>query len=307
MNFPSWGIEVLPSKNRRKSANCLLALGAAAGLILASTDLLNESEDGLPDSAVARVNNSMISRQDYLEHLSLLARDKRMPLTDKDRRHVLERIIEEKLLLLRGLEIDLPNEDPRVRKLIIETMIQVAIADTSSQQATEEELRRFYEENKQYFLSPARIRVQRMIFRKTSKNPARARAELAVAALRAGEQWSGVEARLADSDILRLPNTLLPPQKLRAYLGPSLTDVAMGLSAGDISEPIEGNGEYSIISIRDKQLSEASPLEDIREQIENEYTRRSGDRALREYLKDLRKQATMVIDEKFVDSLSDEN
>eukprot|EP00481_Brizalina_sp_1-RS-2013_P003034 TRINITY_DN8201_c0_g1_i1.p1 TRINITY_DN8201_c0_g1~~TRINITY_DN8201_c0_g1_i1.p1 ORF type:complete len:110 (+),score=7.49 TRINITY_DN8201_c0_g1_i1:174-503(+) len=91
----------LPQFNTR-----LLIVGAILGLLLAATGLLNQPVQ-LDKTAAAIVNGKLISKQDYLNYLSLLAKDKRNPLTDNDRRHILNRMIEEQLLVARGIDIGL--------------------------------------------------------------------------------------------------------------------------------------------------------------------------------------------------------
>lgn len=287
-----------------KRANTLLAIGALCGFILAITGLL---ETGPPQSidAVATVNGDVISKEDYLNYLSLLAKDKRNPLSEDDRRHVLNRMIEEKLIIERGLDIGLAQSDPAVRKVITNAMIQTVTADASTQEAEEENLRAFYQQNKEYFSRPPRLQVQRMVFRSEEKTAALGLAQQAYQKLQAGEEFSKVKQQIASPEILSVPNSLLPPNKLRQYIGPQLTAAALAMQAGTISQPIEDSSGYSLLYVSANEQAQAQAFADVETLVASEYRRRAGDKILRDYLQQLRDQAEIRIDEDFINSLAE--
>ena len=77
----------------------------------------------LPDSVVARVNHVDIASSEYEKALSMLASEKRDPLTDQDRVLVLERLIEEELLVQHGLSVGLVRREQRLRGNVIQSLI----------------------------------------------------------------------------------------------------------------------------------------------------------------------------------------
>ena len=105
-----------PSSRR---ANWLLGLGAAVGLGAAAFGLLLPSEKTqtpLAEDVVAIVNGDMILRDDYLRLLAGFERDSRNPIDENIRQHVLDRMIEEELLVQRALDLGLAQVDrPRSR------------------------------------------------------------------------------------------------------------------------------------------------------------------------------------------------
>jgi len=98
-----------------------------------------------------------------------------------------------------------------------------------------------------------------------------------------------IKARsLAENEVISLPNTLLPAMKIREYIGPFLTQAALGLEEGEVSELIELDKQFHIlISIR-KMISSAPPLSEVSGEVESEYVRFKGEEMLDEYLEDLR-------------------
>ena len=75
-----------------------------------------------------------------------------MRLHEDDKKNVLERLIDEQLLLQRGLEIDLPQTEGMVRKSIVNSMIDKIVVEGQLFSVPENTLIEFYEDNKDFFL-----------------------------------------------------------------------------------------------------------------------------------------------------------
>jgi len=84
---------------------------------------------------------------------------------------------------------------------------------------------------------------------------------------------------------------LLPALKLREYIGPTALTYAMALSVGEVSEPVQSGVGVHLLALVERRPAVVPELESIAAQVENEWRRRAGDRALREYLDTLRTQA----------------
>ena len=93
---------------------------------------------------------------------------------------------------------------------------------------------------------------------------------------------------LAENDIIRLPNVLLPAMKIREYIGPSLTQVALDLREGEVSQLIELDGRFHLLVSIKKMISNAPLFDDVYQEVESEYIRFKGEELLDEYLEDLR-------------------
>lgn len=274
----------------------LLMAGAVLGLVLASSGLFESVDAPVNDDIIAEVNEWTISRGDYEQLLSALQADKREPINNVDRQHILDRMIEEKLLLQRGLELGLIETEPSVRKAISNAMIQAVVAEVSALAPNEDDIESFFADNKAYFSRPARLRVRQLLFR-DGDDPKLAyqRAQQAYEALADGKPLDEVLRQYADQAIVDVPDSLLPPHKLRDYIGPALLDVALELQAGQISTPQRGQNAYVILIVLDKELQADLKLEQVREQVIAEYQRRAGDQALRDYLDRLRAESDIRI------------
>jgi hypothetical protein len=270
----------------------LLAVGALAGLLLAVAGVVLDSRSSaryLPPGAAARVEDRIITKEDYERQLERLAADKRNVMVQADREHALNRLIEEELLILRGLEIGLAVSSPAVRKTIVSTMITQIVAEAATDEPSREQLWQLYEKDRDFFSSPGRLRVSRLSMQ------ARETAEAAYAALNSGQSIDEVAQIWGTQSMLPIPDSLMPPMKLVDYLGPTLTQIAMALRPGEFSEPTFVGAAYQIVYVVDKESPGAPPFDEIREQVAAEYRRQAGDRALREYLDWLRDRADVAV------------
>jgi len=288
-----------PGTGSRRSRQ-LLALGAAVGLIAAASSLIvppEGSEAPLPDDAIARVNGTIIQRVDYERLVAALASDKRNPIDDAAREHVLNRMIDEELLVQRGLDLGLAHYDRRVRANLTGNLIDSIVSTAEEREPESGELRAFYQENQDFFTRPGRYRVHQIYMRiplAADEVAIRARADEAVAAIAEGRPFAEVAATYGDNAISPLPDAELPALKLREYIGPTALDHVLALEVGETSPPLRSGAGLHILRLVAKRPSATPPLDEIEPQIRSEWRRRTGDRALRAYLDQLRAEADIV-------------
>jgi len=303
-----------PARPSRRATGLLLA-GAATGLALASFGLVEprHADPDLPAEVAARVGERVIRRVDYERVLAGVESDLRGSVDEAMRRRVLERMIDEELLVQRALDLGLAAVDRRVRGELTSSLIDSIVSEADAEEPTAEEVARHYERNLDFFTRPGRLRVRTLYFapRTAGRDVGRGamgaevaraqdpleRARTAAARLSAGEPWPAVEQALADPQISPPPDVLLPPAKVRDYVGPTLLEVATGLEVGVWSEPIETGGGVRLVRVEEREAPSAPPLAEIEDLVRQDLVRRRGDEALRDYLDTLRAETPIEIDE----------
>jgi parvulin-like peptidyl-prolyl isomerase len=280
----------------------LLAIGAGVGLLLAALGLLLPAGDGaeglLPANAVALVNGKPIRRSDYERLLAGLESDSRNPIDDAMREHVLNRMIEEELLVQRGLDLGLAQVDRRVRADLTGSLIQSVVSSAEDREPEAGELSAFYAENQPFFTLPGRLRVRQIFFSvrpDDDEAAVRARAEAARAEVLAGHDFEQVRRERGDSEISPVPDGLLPAAKLREYVGPSALKAAQALQVGELSPPIRSGVGIHVLQLVDEQVARTPAFDAVEPQVRAEWKRRTGDDALRRYLDELRAISTIVL------------
>lgn len=251
-----------------------------------------------PGDVVARVNGRPIRTDDYNRVLVALARDRREGVGQEDRQRVLDRLIEEELLIQRALELGLADHDVRIRKDLTVAMVDAIVAPTAALDPGDAELRSFFEEVKGFFARSERLRVRQVWVRVAAlaeTSAAHQRAAEAAARLRRGEEFEAVKAALGDVEVAPLPQVLLPAAKLADYLGPTAVRAVARLDVGGVTDPVRSSSGYHVLQLLERSAGETPPFETVKDQVLTEYRRRAADQALRSYLDDLRARSQIEI------------
>lgn len=278
----------------------LLALGAASGIALAAVGLLSPVHDAdapLDAAAVARVNGQTISRTDYERVLSGVASDRRDPLDANRRQQVLDRLIEEELLVQRALSLGLARNDPKTRNDLVQAMLSAIVTEADARQPTDDEVAAFFAANPGFFKRPDRARIRQIFCRvRTPDTAADAERRCADASKRwqAGEDFVELARTLGDPVAPPLPDNFLPATKLTEFLGPTAANAALSLAAGAVSDPIRVAAGFRVIQVVEREQDAERTLDDVRDLVRAEMRRRAGDTALRQYLTDLRAGAAIT-------------
>jgi hypothetical protein len=275
----------------------LLTLGATAGLLLAASGLVKSwslSSGAVPANAIALVGDRVILQERYLELVNDLAADKRTPLNADDRLFALDRLIDEELLIMRGIELRLPETSPEIRKSIAAAVIAQIAAEAEATAPDEAALRRLYETDSEYFTTTARYRLRWWRIAGSGTELER-KAATAYAQLSTNMPLEAVMQSAGLQPETMLPDQMLPISKLSDYLGPKLARQASELRPGEFSRPIAAGDSFHILYLLAKQEAVLPAFEQVRGMVEAEYLRRSGSDALREYLAWLRERTEIVV------------
>jgi hypothetical protein len=282
----------------------LLFLGAAIGLALAAFGLLeNPAESGkLPANAAAQVGERTIRRIDYERVLAGVEGDRRNPVDEATRRRVLARMIDEELLVQRALELGLAAIDRRVRGELTSGLIDSIVGEADADAPSDLEVAGHFEDNIDFFSGTGRLHARTIFFSARSDGrrkdgTAAQRAKAAAIRLRSGEEAKAVETSLGDSQVSPLPDGMLPPAKIRDYVGPIVLKALEVQTSGEWSDPIQSGSGFYLAKVVAREAAVVPKFEDVAALVRRNLVRRRGDAALRRYLDDLRTQKSVLIDE----------
>ncbi len=144
-----------------KNYNFLFILAIFFGLCLIAYELfyLEDSENIFFErKAVAIVNNIDITEDQFLKYAINLGADIEEEEDQEILELILERMIEEELLVQRGLELDLHTKDVQVRKELIQQVINFIIKIENSE-PVEEELETYFLKNTKKYESNKKIKI----------------------------------------------------------------------------------------------------------------------------------------------------
>jgi hypothetical protein len=247
----------MDERGEGRRAAVLLLCGLAAGVAAAGWTLMTGGgAAGLPPDAVARVNERLITREAWLRAVAAVAEDRRTPLTPADRRAILQRLVDEELLLQHGKDLGLVDNDRRLRSQLVSEVIAAAAAE--AEPPDEAALRAYYDAHRDYFSTPPRLRV---------------------AATSGGAPFAPP-----------VPDALLPPATLREYLGPRLTEAALALEPGQA----HASGEV-VLTVLEREPRVVPPFEAAIEQVRARLLRERQEQALRALLAELRSDGQVLV------------
>jgi len=236
----------------------------------------------------AKIEDTFIPMEKYLTQLDGLSKDKRSPLTQKDKEYVLERMIEEELLIKRAIDLGVLNDNPMARGTIVQQMIKTIIAENARYEISDSELESFFQENSGFFTKSSRLRIQQIYFSNEQlKDDSLVVAKKAYDLLKRGDDFESV-SKLGSPSALQIPNSLMTLSKVREYIGPSLMNLAKELEINSFTTPIEVSGGYKIIYLIDKELASPPQFNDIKASVSSEFLKRKDDQSLRSYLENLK-------------------
>ena len=112
---------IFSKQTAKQQSFTLLLVGAAVGILMAvSGPYRSLTHD---NTVVAWVNGTAIGKIQYIQALELLSLERRSPINDQDRSLILNRLIEEELLVQKAIQDGALRNDFDVRQRTLQTML----------------------------------------------------------------------------------------------------------------------------------------------------------------------------------------
>jgi hypothetical protein len=262
-----------------------LIAGAVAGLLAAGYGILRQAESGgeLPPNAVARVNEQIITRDNFDRAVTRLlgAND----LSEDDSARILQRLVEDELLVQRGIELGMAQSDSTVRNAIVDSLVASVTAEADAASPTDEELQQYLEENPDRFSYTANMSVAAW------QTDDEVVAQSFITALR---DYGETPVSDAIGPIPDLPAGMMPVELLRDYLGPGIAAAASEMPEGS-SAVFARRGRWLVVQILEKKSAVITDLSAVRNRVLLDYRRNLADEALRDYLDGLQRRAEVDV------------
>lgn len=199
---------------------------------------------------------------------------------------LLQRLIDDELILQRAEELGILQADPGIRKLLARSAIETVVRQSQALPVTESELVAFYDNHQAVFQQPQRITLQSAQFDDVETANTTRNAVIAGQSLKKAASITGAE-------MLPIPLSPLPKHALIRYLGASLTDLALTLSTMEVSQPIIRGDSVYLLQVFENQPTTLMPLEQVRETAMTELKIRQRRDSLATTLAELKQQASI--------------
>ena len=270
----SWG--AMTQVNPRRSL-ILFAAGAILGLVIAGIGLFTAAGtkvSGIPAEDVALINGRHILRSDFIAQTQIETALPFDQTTKEQRLKVLNEMVDEEILVQRGLEVDLAASDPDVRAAEV-TGVQLQVdADVLAQQPSGEQLQAYYTAHKDKYAAEGIMALRDLIIHpdeSRSADQAMAKAKEAAEAFRKGRDSDDIAATFGLKDSGKLDRGDLFDFAVKIKLTPALYAAAEQLSTRQASEPFVEAGNIHLILMEKHDAGSVRNFAEARDAVMQDY------------------------------------
>lgn len=268
-----------------KRGDLIFLVAGSIGLIAALFGAVGAPHVEWANNPAAIVNGVPIPREALERAVLALESDSRNPVTPERETEVLERLIQEELLVQHGVDLGLAETDFAARRALVQSVLSLAVAERAGDDASDQELRQFYLDNRGFFAPTSRFSASIVFVSDTPGAAAR------IAAIRQALSAGASATGLGDPIAIPFPSGAMDQAQWTRLIGPAAANTAARMGPGDVSAPIPTQGGNYIVRLNNFVAAPAPPFEQIEEQVRAEWERRRDEQAARAYIDQLERSA----------------
>jgi len=285
------------ARRSERRGRALLWAGVVLGMALTAWGLVGSSPaPPSRDDAVAVVNGQPLSRAAFDRFVAAVSQERGEPLPPVERQRLLDRLVDEELLLQHGLGLGLARHEPTARRVIVQSVIAAVTGAAEDVEPSEAQLRDYHARNPERFVRSGRLVVEALavpVRDRQAEEEGLALAQRVAEGLADGADPTALAAAFEGVEVPPLPGGPLPVETVRRYLGPTAALRAQELIPGAVSTPLRASAGWLVLRLRDRQDERIPSYEEVERQVRAEWTRAQGEEALRRFLADLRAAAEL--------------
>lgn len=272
--------------------NYLFVFALIIGVLLVSQELFQSKSSNQylrQQNAVALVNDMTISEDQFIKYISTLGIDVVDENDEELLEIVLEKMIEEELLLQKGIELELHKFDIQIRKAIIQQVIN-SILLQNEEEVTEKELREYYENNKNKYQLSKLIHLD-IIFLNSQREEDINLLFEAISTIGFAETKKQFHQELFFS----IPDRLISIKDCIQLLGTNICKEIFELNLNDISNPIKYENGSLVIRIRNtnRDIVDNDLFNRLYDKILFDFKNSEDDKYFKDYIQYLKENANI--------------
>ena len=278
----------------------LYAVGAVIGLGLAGVSLFTAkgtSVKSFPPEDAAMINGRHVLRSDFIIQTEVEAGVPFAQTTPVQRNHTLGAMIDEELLVQRGLETDLAATDPDVRAAMVTGVNLQVDADVLAQQPTQAQLKAYYDQHLEKYSSDGVMQIRDLVMPINDLTPeaALAKGAQASADLAKGGPPEPVMARYGLKDSGRIDREDNFDFAVKAKLGEAIYKAVKDLRPGQVSAPVHSEDGIHVVIMGKRIASVKLDFERAQDNVWQDYKREAREKIERANLNYLKSRAEIVM------------
>ena len=270
--------------------NFLFVFALIIGILLVSQELFQSKSSNQylrQQNAVALVNDMTISEDQFIKYISTLGIDVVDENDEELLEIVLEKMIEEELLLQKGIELELHKFDIQIRKAIIQQVIDSVLLQ-NEEEVTEKELREYYENNKNKYQLSKLIHLD-IIFLNSQREEDINLLLDSISTIGFAETKKQFHQELFFS----IPDRLISIKDCIQLLGTNICKEIFELNLNDISNPIKYENGSLVIRIRNtnRDIVDNDLFNRLYDKILFDFKNSEDDKYFKDYIQYLKENA----------------
>jgi parvulin-like peptidyl-prolyl isomerase len=279
----------------------LCAVGAVVGLVIAGVGLFSArgtATHNVPPEDIALVNQRPVLRSDFVTQLESETGESFDQTTRAEKLKVLDEMVREELLVQRGLELDFAETDQMTRNALAMAMDQQALAEATTSQPAEQQLREFFDKNPARYASDGILTARHLVLQVAGGGgggggQAMQRAHDAVAALRANTPVETVMAKFGLTEPRNDGDEFYFAAKI--HLGDALYAQALKMKEGEVAEPMQAADGIHIVKVIKDKVPVPLSFERARLQVLTDLKNAQQERLIAATMQFLRERSKILI------------
>jgi len=231
------------------------------------TDFGDKSSDDI-GTKLATVNKQEIGTTDF-DRVAKRMRPRAGAITDEFKQEVMDELVNETLLYQEALRQGI-DRDPKIRKMMVNTLLKRDVYGTLDPDAiTEDELRAYFDEHKDDFVVPEKVQIKRILIKVSESRPredARVLAEdLAQQVADNPTAFKALAQENSQGPYARRGGDLgFVGQKGQPGIDQALIDAAFEMEKGEVSEAIETDDGFNVLYVPNRRERVERTFEQMR-------------------------------------------
>jgi parvulin-like peptidyl-prolyl isomerase len=243
------------------------------------------------------VNQRPVLRSDFVTQLEGETGESFDQATRAEKLKVLDEMIHEELLVQRGLELDFAETDQMTRNALAMAMDQQALAEATTSQPSDQQLREFFDKNPARYASDGILTVRHLVLPVAGGGgggeQAIQKAREAVTALRANTPVEAVIAKFGLTEPRNDGDEFYFAAKI--HLGDAVYAQALPMKAGDVAEPLQAADGIHIVKVIGNKVPVPLTFERARLQVLTDLKNAQQERLMAATMRFLRERSKILI------------
>ena len=241
---------------------------------------------------LAKVDDFAITDSYFKQRLKIFPEHDRIKV---DKVKFLNKLIDEELLLREAAKLNIQEKQEykiRLEAIKRELSVDVYMDQYLKEQNTEENQKKYYEENKEKYMSPEMVQFSII----TVKTEDEAKNILGI--IEEGEDFVELAKKYSIGPTASKGGDIsLRPRKA---MRKEFADIVSNMKIGEIKGPVRAEADYSIVKLTDRKEQGVIPFENVKNKIVNDYAKKLSE----DKISGLRKAAKLQINSAELDKVT---